>query len=238
MPGLLNAFERGPEYMLSRFANLPDPAQVMLAGVRNPKRRRLDNYQRLQTSAFRAKYRLKEMCKNCGKTRGKHSISRSDPNFHSFERQESLALFLEEFGPLYPGLNIAGHIRYIWFFRAAWMIETQDDMQAASDFVSDVYNRRGTTPKSNKPKHPNYRPLVRVDFVAGKLGIEPRTLLDWMATWLVEYRKYLAICQWKKCRRYFVKSGRHARYRYCTQECSHQAKQRSHRESYHRTKDR
>jgi|SRR6516164_408362 hypothetical protein len=216
---LNEALDRGPEYMLAKFANLPEL---------RPK------YQKLQVEEFVAIYKREESCAKCDKPRERHRYGK---NSHPFKRKDSLASFCEEFGPLYPGLDGAGHVRYLWLFRGVWKARSKGDMQAASDFIADLYNRRGTTPKSNDPEHPNYRSLLTVDFADGKLRIEPRlTLLDLMAGWLTVYRKYLATCQWDKCRRYFVKSGRHARYRYCSPECSHEAIIENHRRSYRKSK--
>ena len=54
----------------------------------------------------------------------------------------------------------------------------------------------------------------------GPRDFEPRTLLDYLAVWLLVFRRQgkLAVCKRKDCKRFFVKA--HPRYRYCSTDCS------------------
>jgi len=68
-----------------------------------------------------------------------------------------------------------------------------------------------------------------VNFESGQVTVKPRTLLDWLAKWLLDYRDKLAICEREGCEHpYFVRT--HARQRFCSHDCAntvrHEKKER------------
>ena len=207
--GLAEALSYGREYMLQKFVNLSDDDAW--------------NYQTVDHEALRQV----SLAKKFGKFTGVAAPSFRKPDAPNVSG-EKLKDFIKEFGPLYPSLDLAGHCRYIWLFRGVWKQPGEEEsirddrLLFASDFLSDIFNRAGTTPKSKDPRHPNYRPLVRIDFVSGRIRIIPKTLLDLLAAWLIQCRKNLAICEWKGClHKYFVRE--HSKNKYCSPDCSWEA---------------
>lgn len=169
----LEALACGPEYMLGRFANLPD----------------------------------------------KPGESKPAEAFHL------------RFGTLFPGLDPEDYHVDVKAFRKAWHAERESELESIGTYLTNLFNR--TLQFHVKPipaiaaintRDARYFPAVKVDFSSGKIGLgKPTTLLDLLASWLLECRRKLGICERESCQTpYFVK--RHPRSRYCSESCFRQSR--------------
>lgn len=151
--------------------------------------------------------------------------------------QKRASEFYKQYGDLYPGWGIdhQAEVLYTYYasmFRRAWHAETQADREAVSQLITSIFERDITADKLGLVRatpfedtnDPESRPAVVADFESGKITIKPRTLLDWLAKSLLEYRDKLAICERSGCERpYFVKT--HARQRFCSHDCANSARE-------------
>jgi hypothetical protein len=140
--------------------------------------------------------------------------------------------FQERFGSLFPGLDPVAYYVDVANFRKAWEARTTIDRDMVGFYLTNLFNR--SFQFHVKPPSKDGRsilagdarvfPAVKVDFSSGKIGLGlPATLLDWLASSLLERRHKLGTCQREGCPTpYFVKM--HPRSRYCSEDCFRQSR--------------
>jgi hypothetical protein len=135
--------------------------------------------------------------------------------------------FLGKYGDLHPGLGLREYLIYAQIFRQAWDAKTKAQKEYVSQHITKIFEReemeemKGLLPplETKSPDETRLRPAIVADFESGQISIKPRTLLDWLAKWLLEYRDKLAVCERDGCEHpYFVK--KHARQRFCSSGCA------------------
>jgi hypothetical protein len=145
--------------------------------------------------------------------------------------------FHEKYGDLYPGWGTDDMARklyayYVGGFQFAWGAKNTATRELVSKFITDIFERDMTAEKLrllrvspfDDPDDPQSRPAVVADFESGKITVRPRTLLDWLAKSLLDYRDRLAICERENCEHaYFVKA--HPRQRFCSHDCANTVRQ-------------
>jgi hypothetical protein len=144
--------------------------------------------------------------------------------------------FCETYGDLYPGWDADSardlYAYYVGGFQLAWDAKNRATRALVSKFITDIFEQdilavvmRGATAEKlgRDPDNPESRPAIVADFESGKITVRPRTLLDWLAKSLLDYRDELAICKRENCENpYFVKT--HARQRFCSPSCANQVR--------------
>jgi hypothetical protein len=134
--------------------------------------------------------------------------------------------FQERFGSLFPGLDPEDYYVDVKNFRKAWRAKGMFERDAVGTYLTNLFNRTlqfHVTPTQAvwaiNARDARFFPAVKVDFSSGKIGLSPSaTLLDWLATSLLECRHRLGICEREGCTTpYFVKM--HPRARYCSEGC-------------------
>lgn len=183
-PKNAEAITYGPEYMLAKFANLPDKP-----GDSEP---------------------AKEFC--------------------------------ERFGELFPGLYPEKYWVDVEGFRKAWHARKTFEREAVGSYLTNLFSRNlrhhvksdWDEARERGERYlggfgilkgdARYYPALKVDFSSGKISVTSATLLDWLASSLLECRHRLGICEREGCSTpYFVKD--HPRRRYCSEDCFRQSRQ-------------
>ncbi len=153
--------------------------------------------------------------------------------------------FCRDWGELYPGVTPRECLGFVKVFQWAWRATTDDEKESVSQNITAIFERDTSLLRRLPPfkRHqapaksgeiawgglpnlddPGRRPAVVADFTTGTVTVKPRTLLDWLAKWLLQYRDSLAICERKGCTTaYYVKT--HPRQRFCTPKCADSARQ-------------
>jgi hypothetical protein len=138
--------------------------------------------------------------------------------------------FRDRFGELFPGVNPEDYWIEVSNFRKAWHAKTPQDVAEVGRYLTALLNRSRRPHVKDPPGEmgvfqailagdPRYFPALSVDFSDGRIKPGPSvTLLDWLASGLVKYRRMLGICKREECPApYFVKP--HPRAKYCSPTC-------------------
>ena len=150
--------------------------------------------------------------------------------------------FRERCGDVFPGLYPEKYWVDVGEFRKAWHAKKPLERGAVGRYLSNLFSRnlrfhvksdyaewleRGGTgpgPHGILSGDARYYPAVKVDFSSGKVSPTSATLLDWLASSLLECRHRLGICEREGCSTpFFVKD--HPRRRYCSEDCFRQSRQ-------------
>ena len=149
---------------------------------------------------------------------------------------------------------------YNWLFlstaslgRGHWDAKTKAEKEHLSQHITAIFEREPPPPdpvipqgsfwsglppiEPKDPDHPRLRPAIVVNFESGQVTVKPRTLLDWLAKSLLDYREKLAICERDGCEHpYFVKP--HARQRFCSPDCANSVRQQKKEQWWMENRDR
>src|SRR6267142_4344520 len=125
-------------------------------------------------------------------------------NLGSLEDLDDVTKFQSCYGELETGLSEHGCRTVVCWFRIAWGAETLEEKQRvtrllgtqlAAKYASGLILNVPGIPKEFVPS-----PKVIPDFGAGKLRIEPESLLHWLVMSLLACRNRLARCERKDCK--------------------------------------
>jgi hypothetical protein len=135
--------------------------------------------------------------------------------------------FRSSYGELYPAMFVKEYIICAKVFESAWTAKTPREKEYVNQHIAAFFERENTKEVKGllppieiaDPDDPRRRPALVADFDSGMVTIKPRTLLDWLAKSVLEYRHKLAVCERQGCSHpYFVRI--HARQRFCSKECA------------------
>lgn len=157
------------------------------------------------------------------------------PKFPREAYEEFRKAYGDLWGPHYP---ISDYYDVVRAFRDHWTAKTEAQKQQLVSFVEKLFAGQLKPAKLGNDRYFGIRLTSQAGSVRFPIGtlvqiltshrgphdFEPRTLLDYLAVWLLTFRRQrkLGFCERKGCLHpYYVKD--HPRYRYCSEACSYEA---------------